>query len=94
MNLLDDSLSTDRAEAGGLTHEMVQRFIALADYARRADCMGILFTCSAFEAAGAYRFSEVHPAVLQQWLARFSTVEGRPLRTSPSYKTETARSWQ
>jgi len=66
MNLLNDSLSTDRAEAGGLTPEMVPRFIALADYARRADCMGILFTCSAFEAAGAYRFSEVHPAVLQQ----------------------------
>ena len=57
MNLLDDSLSTDRAEAGGLTLDMVQRFIALANYASRAGCTGILFTCSAFgpaiEAAGA-----------------------------------------
>ena len=57
MNLLDDSLSTDRAAAGSLTPGMVQRFIALTEYARRADCTGILFTCSAFgpaiEAAGA-----------------------------------------
>jgi Asp/Glu/hydantoin racemase len=57
MNLLDDSLSVDRAEAGSLTPAMVQRFVDLASYARRAGCTGILFTCSAFgpaiEAAGA-----------------------------------------
>lgn len=57
MNLLDDSLSVDRAEAGSLTPGMVQRFIDLAEYAKRTGCSGILFTCSAFgpaiEAAGA-----------------------------------------
>jgi len=56
MNLLDDSLSVDRAEAGRLTDAMVQRFVDLAAYAQRAGCGGILFTCSAFgpaiEAAG------------------------------------------
>ena len=56
MNLLDDSLSVDRAEAGKLTDAMVQRFTDLASYAQRAGCGGILFTCSAFgpaiEAAG------------------------------------------
>ena len=56
MNLLDDCLSVDRAEAGSLTPDMVQRFIDLAAYAQRAGCSGILFTCSAFgtaiEAAG------------------------------------------
>ncbi len=56
MNLLDDSLSVDRAEAGCLTDPMVQRFIDLALYARSTGCGGILFTCSAFgpaiEAAG------------------------------------------
>ena len=56
MNLLDDSLSVDRAEAGELTHAMVERFIDLASYAQRTGCGGILFTCSAFgpaiEAAG------------------------------------------
>jgi hypothetical protein len=57
MNLLDDSLSVDRAQAGTLTPEMVQRFIDLADYTKRAGSDAILFTCSAFgvaiEAAGA-----------------------------------------
>jgi Asp/Glu/hydantoin racemase len=48
MNLLDDSLSVDRASAGRLTPDMVQRFIDLAGYARRAGCHGLLFTCSAF----------------------------------------------
>jgi aspartate/glutamate racemase len=56
MNLLDDSLSVDRAEAGALTQAMVQRFVDLAQYAQRTGCRGILFTCSAFgpaiEAAG------------------------------------------
>ena len=48
MNLLDDSLSVDRAEAGSLTPAMVQRFVDLAAYAQRTGCTGILFTCSAF----------------------------------------------
>lgn len=57
MNLLDDSLSVDLAEAGSLKPEMTQRFIDLAAYAGRAGCHAVLFTCSAFgpaiEAAGA-----------------------------------------
>ena len=57
MNLLDDSLSVDRAEAGELTESMRQRFIDLALYAKGTGCRGILFTCSAFgpaiEGAGA-----------------------------------------
>jgi hypothetical protein len=56
MNLLDDSLSVDRAEAGELTPQMTRRFIDLARYAKGTGCEGILFTCSAFgpaiEAAG------------------------------------------
>jgi hypothetical protein len=48
MNLLDDSLSVDRARDGRLTDAMVQRFIELAQYAQRTGCGGILFTCSAF----------------------------------------------
>ena len=47
-NILDDSLSRDHAAAGHLTAEMVERFIDLAQYAKRAGCQGILFTCSAF----------------------------------------------
>ncbi len=48
MNLLDDSLSVDRARDGGLTPAMQQRFVDLALYAQRAGCQGVLFTCSAF----------------------------------------------
>jgi hypothetical protein len=48
MNLLDDSLSVDRAQAGELTEPMIQRFVDLASYAQRAGSAGILFTCSAF----------------------------------------------
>jgi Asp/Glu/hydantoin racemase len=56
MHLLDDSLSRDRERDGELTHEMVDRFIALASYAKGAGAHAVLFTCSAFgpaiEAAG------------------------------------------
>jgi len=56
MNVLDDSLSVDRAAAGELTPAMTQRFVHLARYAQGTGCSGILFTCSAFgpaiEAAG------------------------------------------
>ena len=48
MNLLDDSLSVDLAQAGSLDPAMVRRFVDLARYARRTGCDGILFTCSAF----------------------------------------------
>ena len=48
MNLLDDTLSADRAAAGRLTQQMVDRFLALTRYAIGTGCEGILFTCSAF----------------------------------------------
>ncbi len=49
MNLLDDSLSADHAKNKGvLTDAMTQRFIDLAQYAKRTGADAILFTCSAF----------------------------------------------
>jgi hypothetical protein len=49
MNLLDDSLSADHAKNKGvLTDVMTQRFIDLAQYAKRTGADAILFTCSAF----------------------------------------------
>ncbi|MBA2961053.1 MULTISPECIES: aspartate/glutamate racemase family protein [Ramlibacter] len=48
MNLLDDSLSVDRAAAGRLTEAMVGRFLELTRYVVGTGCQGILFTCSAF----------------------------------------------
>ena len=52
-NLLDDSLSADRAAEGALTDAIVDRFLTLGRYARdTGEAQGktdaILFTCSAF----------------------------------------------
>jgi len=51
VNLLDDSLSLDRARDDDLTAEMHGRIEMLADYALRIGSEGILYTCSAFGAA-------------------------------------------
>jgi Asp/Glu/hydantoin racemase len=48
MNLLDDSLSADLADAGGLDDAMYRRFQTLADYCVATGADAILFTCSAF----------------------------------------------
>lgn len=48
VNILDDSLSVDRARAERLTPAMTARILALAAYARGLGAEGILFTCSAF----------------------------------------------
>ena len=47
-NILDDSLSIDRARDGQLTPAMTQRFVDLSHYARDCGCDTLLFTCSAF----------------------------------------------
>lgn len=85
MNLLDDSLSRDRAAAGKLTDAMVQRFVALARYAQGTGCHGILFTCSAFgpaieEAGRATGLPTLKPnqAMFEQALAMASA--GQALR--------------
>lgn len=49
VNLLDDSLSVDRARGGvGLDEPMFVRFERLVRYAESIGAHGILFTCSAF----------------------------------------------
>lgn len=48
VNLLDDSLSIDRARAGALGQDMIERFLTLGRYARVIGADAILFTCSAF----------------------------------------------
>ena len=47
-DLLDDSLASDLVAAGRLTPAIIDRFLALACYAKGAGAEGILFTCSAF----------------------------------------------
>ena len=50
-NILDDTLSRDRAAAPELTPELAARIVALADYARDLGANAILYTCSAFGTA-------------------------------------------
>lgn len=60
-NLLDDSLSRDRATEGDLTPAMVSRFITLARYAAGSGAQAILFTCSAFGPAIEVAAADVAP---------------------------------
>lgn len=48
VDLLDDSLSTDRAKDHDLTPRMFERFVTLGKYARGIGADAILVTCSAF----------------------------------------------
>lgn len=48
LDLLDQTLSIDRARSAEITPALTARFIALAEYAQLAGAAGILFSCSAF----------------------------------------------
>jgi aspartate/glutamate racemase len=48
INLLDDSLSIDRAGQDGLSDDLANRFVAFGHYAYSIGAGGILATCSAF----------------------------------------------
>ncbi len=50
-NLLDDSLAPDLVKEGGITERVIDRFVTLAKYVRKAGADGIMFTCSAFGSA-------------------------------------------
>lgn len=50
-NLLDDSLAPDLVKEGGITERVIERFVTLAKYVRKAGADGIMFTCSAFGTA-------------------------------------------
>ena len=51
VNILEDSLSPDRAREPELSAHLAERIVELARYARKTRADGILFTCSAFGSA-------------------------------------------
>jgi hypothetical protein len=48
VNILEDSLSTDRLKNEDISEDLSERIVKLAGYAREIGSRGILFTCSAF----------------------------------------------
>ncbi|MDF2620133.1 MAG: Asp/Glu/Hydantoin racemase [Xanthobacteraceae bacterium] len=77
VNLLDDSLSPDRAKSPDITEEMTQRFLALGRYAARVGADGILVTCSAFGPAIERLAAEMHIPVLKPNEAMFRAAIAR-----------------
>jgi Asp/Glu/hydantoin racemase len=71
VNLLDDSLSVDRAKDPDLTDRMFERFIELGGYARRIGADAILVTCSAFGPAIERMARDVEVPVLKPNEAMF-----------------------
>ena len=65
VDLLDSSLSIDRAKDHDLTPRMFERFIELGTYAHRIGADGILVTCSAFGPAIERMASELPIPVLK-----------------------------
>ena len=87
-NILDDSLSTDRAKTADLTSAMVDRIVALAHYATSLGSDGVLFTCSAFGAAIEQASQAVNIPVLKPNEAMFEAAMSSGNRIAMLYTFE------
>lgn len=91
VNLLDDSLSIDRAEQAALTEDMADRIGALASYADSIGSAGILFTCSAFGSAIERAAKNISKPVLKPNEAMFEEALSIGSRVAMVYTFEPAK---
>ncbi|MCZ4088596.1 aspartate/glutamate racemase family protein [Sinorhizobium psoraleae] len=91
VNILEDSLSPDRARDGAVTDEMADRILALARYARMIGSDAALFTCSSFGSAIEQAASILDIPVLKPNEAMFEAAIRKGGRTAMLYTFPPAR---
>lgn len=85
INILEDSLSPDRADVPSVTDELVDRIFMLAEYAIKARSDAILFTCSSFGSAIEAAAAKLTLPVLKPNEAMFEAAIAQGGRTAMLY---------
>jgi Asp/Glu/hydantoin racemase len=91
VNILEDSLSPDRAKVDTVGPELTDRIVALARYAQSIGSDAILFTCSAFSSAIERAASLCSVPVLKPNEAMFEAAIRKGGRTAMLYTFAPAR---
>ena len=91
INILEDSLSPDRANVADVTDALTDRIVALTKYACLAGCDAVLFTCSAFGRAIEQAATMVSIPVLKPNEAMFEAAIRKGGRTAMLYTFPPAR---